>query len=335
MRTDKADILALLRSSEGYVSGQQMCEQFGVSRTAVWKVINQLKEEGYTIESVTRRGYRLLASPRDILSASEIASRLTTSWVGRKLYYFESTGSTNTDAKRYADAGDPHGTTVVADMQTEGKGRRGRKWQSPAGTTVSFTIVLKPTFSPDKASMITLIAAISVAQAIEEICHVEAKIKWPNDIVVNRKKVCGMLTEMSMTPEMDDIQHIVVGIGINVNNESTADFSEEIRETASSLRIETGKKINRAELVERTLAHFEQNYGLFEQSLDLTALKEVYQEHLINLNEKVRVLDPAGEYTGVAKGITKTGELVVEREDGQTVNVYAGEVSVRGLYGYT
>lgn len=334
MKTDKSDILTLLRNSADYVSGQQLCDQFGVSRTAVWKVINQLKEEGYQIESVSRKGYRLLESPADILSQSEIASRLQTKWAGKKLYYVDSTGSTNTDAKRFAEEGDPHGTTVVADMQTAGKGRRGRKWQSPSGINNYFTILLKPDFAPDKASMLTLVMALSVAEAIEEVTELKAEIKWPNDIVVNKKKVVGMLTEMSTTPEMDEIQYVVVGVGVNVNMGSIEEFPDEIRETATSLRIESGKQINRAVLVEHILERFEQNYEKFEQTLDLSGLLDAYQSHLVNVDAQVRVLDPAGEYTGISHGINTTGELIVEKEDGSIVNVYAGEVSVRGLYGY-
>ena len=334
MKTDKSDILTLLRNSKDYVSGQQLCDQFGVSRTAVWKVINQLKEEGYEIESVPRKGYRLVETPKDILSKSEIASRLHTKWAGRKLYYLESTGSTNTDAKRLAEEGEPHGTTIVANMQTAGKGRRGRTWQSPAGANTYFTILLKPDFSPDKASMLTLVMALSVAEAIEEITGLKADIKWPNDIVVHKKKVVGMLTEMSTTPEMDEIQYVVIGVGTNVNYDSPEDFPEELRPTATSLRMEAGHLINRAALTERVLARFEVNYEKFEETLDLSGLMDSYEKRLINVGAQVRVLDPAGEYTGISRGINAVGELLVEKENGETINVYAGEVSVRGLYGY-
>ena len=334
MKTDRADILALLRNSEDYVSGQQICDRFGVTRTAVWKVINQLKEEGYRIESVSRRGYRLMESPEDILSGSEIVSRLTTKWAGRNLHYFDMTGSTNNDAKRLAEEGDPHGTVVVADIQNTGKGRRGRAWQTLPGTALSFTLLLRPEFAPDRASMLTLVMALSVAQAVEEISDVTAAIKWPNDIVVNKKKICGMLTEMTMTPEMDEIQYVVVGVGININNGSPEEFQEEIRGTATSLKIETGRQINRAELLERVLVRFEDNYETFLGTLDLSKLREAYQKHLQGVGNEVRVLDPAGEYTGISHGINDQGELIVEKENGEKVQVYAGEVSVRGLYGY-
>lgn len=334
MKTDKADILTLLRNSEDYVSGQQLCDRFGVTRTAVWKVINQLKEEGYQIESVSRRGYRLVEGPADILSESEIASILKTQWAGRKLYCFDTTGSTNTDAKRLGEEGEPHGTVVMADIQTAGKGRRGRSWQTLSGTALAFTLLLRPDFAPDKASMITLVMALSVVEAVEEITGTAAGIKWPNDIVMNRKKICGMLTEMTMTPEMDEIQYVVVGAGINVNNAAPEDFQEEVRPTATSLRIETGQQYNRAGLLNKVLLRFEENYAVFLETLDLSGLRDRYQKHLLNMGAQVRVLDPAGEYTGTAEGIDIQGELIVVKDNGERTPVYAGEVSVRGLYGY-
>ena len=336
MKTDRADILTCLRNSGDYVSGQQICDRLGVSRTAVWKVINQLKEEGYRIESVSRKGYRLVESPADVYSQSEIASRLHTKWAGRNLHFFESTGSTNPDAKRFAEEGEPHGTTVVADRQTAGRGRRGRSWESPAGKSVYFTIVVRPHFSPDKASMITLVMALAVAEAISEVTGLEAGIKWPNDIVVNGKKVVGILTELSMTPEMNETQFLVAGVGVNVNQDSAEEFPEEIRNTATSLKMEAGCSFARAVLLERILAWFEEVYDAFEQTLDLSGLKERYENRLVGRDAVVRVLDPAGEYNGISRGINETGELIVEKEDGSgTVLVYAGEVSVRGLYGYT
>lgn len=334
MKTDKSDIIACLRDSGDYVSGQQLCDRLGVSRTAVWKVINQLKEEGYRIESIPSRGYRLVEAPADVYSESEIASRLHTKWAGKNLIFLESTGSTNADAKGLAEEGAPHGTTVAADRQTAGRGRRGRSWESPAGASIYFTIVIRPDFAPDKASMVTLVMALSVADAIREMTGLDTGIKWPNDIVVNGKKVVGILTEMSMTPEMNEIQFLVAGVGVNVNQNGPADFPEELRGTASSLRTESGQLIDRAALLERILTRFEADYEIFERTLDLSVLRARYESGLVGKNAVVRVLDPAGEYTGISRGITETGELVVEREDGERVLVYAGEVSVRGLYGY-
>ncbi len=324
----KAEILSMLRTREGYLSGQELCEKFGVSRTAIWKVINQLKKEGYQIEAVQNKGYHLVHIP-DVLSESEIKSCLHTQWAGQNLHFLKETGSTNVDARRCLDNGEPHGTLVVADTQVAGRGRRGRSWESPAGTTISMTLALKPDFAPDKASMLTLVMAVAVAEAIEDVCGLEGRIKWPNDIVVNRKKICGILTEMSV--EADYIQSVVIGVGINVNQKV---FPEEIRETASSLSVERGEDIRRAAVIASVMEHFEKHYEQFVQAGDLSSLKETYEKLLVNRRQKVRVLDPKGAFEGVAEGITDRGELLVQREDGSVTEVYAGEVSVRGYYGY-
>lgn len=324
----KTEILSLLREGENYVSGQELCNRFGVSRTAVWKVMKQLKEEGYEIEAVKNKGYRLLNQP-DIMSASEIAGRLHTKWAGRQLYCMEETGSTNTDVKRLLEEGAPHGVLVVADKQNSGKGRRGRSWSSPKGTSIYMSIGLKPSYNPDKASMVTLVMALAVAEGIRKTTGLEALIKWPNDVVVNKKKVCGILTEMDA--EMDYIHSVVIGTGINVNE---LEFPEEIKETATSLFLEKGEKITRAQLTAVVMECFEQEYEKFLAKEDLSGLLEEYNELLINRGKKVKVLDPKGEWEGCARGINEKGELLVEDEKGKLVKVYAGEVSVRGLYGY-
>lgn len=318
----------MLRNSDQSISGQELCNHFGVSRTAVWKAINQLKEDGYEIEAVQNRGYRLISCP-EILSKVEIASRLQTKWAGRTLYYYDETGSTNTDVKRLAEEGAPHGTLVVADLQTAGRGRKGRNWESPAGTTISMSLLLRPEFAPDHASGLTLVMALAVAKALAEVCETEFKIKWPNDIVLNNKKVCGILTEMSA--ELDYIHYVVIGIGINVN---LMQFPDDIKDMATSVLKETGQIVSRSEIVERVLYYFEKYYETYLKTLDLSGLSEEYNAILVNRDRMVRVLDPKGQYQGTARGITSDGELIVEKEDGSTVQVYAGEVSVRGLYGY-
>lgn len=182
--------------------------------------------------------------------------------------------------------------------------------------------------------MITLVMALSVAEAIQEVTGLPTGIKWPNDIVVNGKKVVGILTEMSMTPEMNEIQFLVAGVGVNVNQESLEEFPEELRGTATSLKIESGRQFDRAALLAEILARFEESYETFERTVDLSGLRARYESRLVGRNAVVRVLDPAGEYTGISRGITETGELIVEKESGERTLVYAGEVSVRGLYGY-
>lgn len=324
----KAEILSLLRKTEGYISGQELCERFGVTRAAVWKVINGLKKEGYGIEAVTGRGYCLSSLP-DVFSAEELESRMHTEWAGRNLVFYESTGSTNIQAKLLAEEGAPSGTLVVAEKQTQGRGRRGRTWASPAGRNLYFTILLRPEFAPDKASMLTLVMALAVQGAVAELCGIEAQIKWPNDVVVNGKKVTGILTEMSVQGEY--IQHVVIGVGVNVKEQ---EFVPELREKAASLEQESGKPVSRAALLEKIMEHFERAYTLFAQKLNLSLLLEQYNAVLVNCGREVRVLDPAGEYTGIARGINEKGELCVEVSGKKIKKVYAGEVSVRGVYGY-
>lgn len=323
----KTELLTVLREAEGYVSGQDLCEKFGVSRTAVWKVVNQLKEAGYEIESVQNKGYRLVASP-DTVSEEELKSIRKTEWIGQEIFYFPVLDSTNTKAKQLAEEGYPSGTLVVAEQQDAGRGRRGRDWASPRGVGIFMTLMLKPDILPNNASMLTLVAALAVAAAIRKCTGRPAGIKWPNDIVMNGKKVCGILTEMSA--QIDYVNHVVVGIGINVHNES---FPEDIAPTATSLYLETGVHYRRAALIEEIWEQFERYYAVFLQTQDLSGLVKEYEAHLVNMHQSVRVIDPKEPFEGRAMGITPRGELMVDTWESRRL-VSAGEVSVRGIYGY-
>lgn len=326
----RAEILKMLREAEGYVSGQQLCEHFGVSRTAVWKVIQQLKEEGYEIEAVKNKGYRIGSSP-ELITSEEITSQLHTSWMAKKTIYLESVDSTNNYVKKIAEAGEKNGTLVVADEQTGGKGRRGRSWATLKGVNLAFSLLLRPSIRPEHASRLTLLMAMAVAEGIRKVTGLEAGIKWPNDVVADGRKVCGILTEMNT--EVDYINYVVIGTGINVNQDPST-FPEEIRQTAGSLCALAGKKISRAELVARVMEALERYYEIFLKTEDLSELYKEYNEICVNRGHEIRVMEPGHEYTGTTDGINQDGELVVRREDGSMVNVYAGEVSVRGLYGY-
>lgn len=328
MESNKTKILKILRNTDGYLSGQELCEQLGISRTAVWKYMKQLKEEGYEIQSVQNKGYCLMEVP-DVLGESEIKSRMETQWVGQRVYFYEEIDSTNTQAKRLAEEDAPSGTLIVSDCQLKGKGRRGRVWTSPKGEAIYMTILLRPQIRPDRASMVTLVMGLSVVQAIRNVLGLETSIKWPNDVVLNRKKLVGTLTEMSA--QMDYIEYMVIGTGINAN---MTEFSEELKDKATSLRMEMGRSVNRASLIAESMKCFEKNYEIFEKTQDLSGLIEDYQAVLANLNQPVRVLEPGHEYSGIARGINEKGELLVEREDGTVTAVYSGEVSVRGLYSY-
>ena len=323
----KSEILEALRETDGYVSGQDLCNKFGVSRTAVWKAIKQLKEAGYEIEAVPNKGYHIVSAP-DLMNKVELESIRNTTWAGQEIYYYDVADSTNIRAKELAEEGHPSGTLVVADRQEAGRGRRGRSWDSPPGTGIFMTLLLKPDMNPNHASMLTLVAAMAVARAISKCANTEALIKWPNDIVIGGKKICGILTEMSA--QFDFINHIVIGIGINVHNEH---FPEEIAETAGSILLQTGKRIRRAELIEQILEQFEHYYAIFMETEDLSGLVKEYNSILVNMNKSVRVLDPKEPFEGKAMGITKKGELIVDTWESRKM-VSSGEVSVRGLYGY-
>ena len=324
----KSEILRLLKESEGYLSGQQLCDRFQVSRTAVWKVIEQLKKEGYQIEAVRNKGYRLIDSP-DVMSRAEIESLTKGRWAGAQVVYYEETDSTNNRAKEAGAKGCGHGTLFVAERQAAGKGRRGRGWESPAGTSIYMTLLLRPAILPAKAPQLTLLMAVAVVEGIREVTGINCQIKWPNDIVLHGRKVCGILTEMST--EIDYINHVVIGVGVNVNQET---FPEELRERAISLKTELGGSIRRSELIAAVMESFEACYETFLKTEDLSVLKARYNSLLVNKDEKVRVLEPRNEYEACALGINDSGELMVRTQDGQEKAVYAGEVSVRGVYGY-
>lgn len=264
-------------------------------------------------------------------------------WVGTKLIHKHVTGSTNLDAA--ALSGElPHGAVVVADQQTAGRGRRGRTWASHAGENLYFSLLLKPDFLPDMGPMLTLIMALAVAEGIELAGDGtgryvnEAQIKWPNDIVIHGKKVCGILTEMQL--EAGQIKHVVIGVGVNVSHRA---FATEGLAHASSLEQELGgvwkSPVNpeagiRELLLNAILTQFERYYEQFCQAGSLIPLRENYQARLVNLGREVQVLDPGGSFNGAALGIDEQGRLIVQKADGTVTKVYAGEVSVRGLYGY-
>lgn len=323
----KTEILKLLKESEGYLSGQELCERFGVSRTAIWKVIRQLEEEGYKIEAVRNKGYHFIDSC-DIMTKTEIESCIRGKF-GRVVEYHDAIDSTNISAKRLAEEGAQSGTLVVSDCQIAGRGRRGREWVSPSGTNVFMSLILRPDILPGSASMLTLVAALAVHEGIRQETGLEAFIKWPNDIVANGKKLCGILTEMSA--ELEGIHYVVAGIGINVNME---EFPQEVSSMATSLYLETGKKVRRSSLIASVLEAFERYYEEFISQGDLSGLISVYNSCMINAGKEVKILDHAGDYTGKALGINEKGELLVEMQSGEVKHVISGEVSVRGLYGY-
>lgn len=248
--------------------------------------------------------------------------------IGSTLIVKEVTDSTNLDIRRAAEKGADHGIVAVGEQQTAGKGRRGRAWVSPPGENLYFSMMLCPDFEADKASMVTLVMALAVARAVREI-GLDARIKWPNDVVICGKKICGILTELFFRE--DKSFYVVIGTGINVNQRQ---FPKEIQATATSLFNERLEPVDREALLAKVLLHFSKYYDRLVQCGNLSGLRDEYEGLLVNLGASVEVLDPKGAWKGLARGIDDTGELLVCHEDGNVEAVYAGEVSVRGIYGY-
>lgn len=246
-----------------------------------------------------------------------------------KIIYHKQIDSTNTELSRMALRGASHGTVVLADAQTAGKGRRGRRWESPVGENIYMSLLLRPEMQPEKAPMLTLVMAYCVAKVLKKQGFEKVQIKWPNDLVLSGKKVCGILTEMSL--DGNQIQHVIVGVGINVNNQA---FPEEIKGMATSLRMERGRFIDRKEIVENILVEFWKEYERFVEVGNLSQIWEIYNDMLVNCGKEVCVLEPESAYEAVALGINQEGQLRVRLENGEEKEIFAGEVSVRGIYGY-
>lgn len=264
-----------------------------------------------------------------------------TAWLASQLVCYEEVSSTNTAAMRLAREGAAHGTLVTAECQTAGKGRHGRTWLSAEGAALAMSIILKlESLRVERAPQLTLVAALAVARAIERQSGLSAQIKWPNDLVLDGKKVCGILTEMQLLSDKEAVEKtggdaaykavLVVGIGINVNN---TEFSQELSACATSLRLAGGRCVDRAALIAEVCVQLEHFYEIFLRTQDMSILMEAYNHCLVNRGRTVRVLDPKGAYEGIARGITAQGALEVETADG-CVRVDSGEVSVRGVYGY-
>lgn len=246
-----------------------------------------------------------------------------------KIIYFESLDSTNIKVRELALQGAKEGTVVVADAQTAGRGRRGRSWESPSNSNIYMSVLLRPQIEVNKAPMLTLVMAYSIGKVLQTRGYDCVQIKWPNDLILSGKKVCGILTEAELKDA--SIEHVVVGVGINVNEK---EFPEEIADKATSLYLEGQEEVNRKVLIEDILERFAIDYEKFIVEKNLTFLKDEYNQMLVNYHREVRVLDPGNEYTAFAEGINDEGELLVKKADGTCECVYAGEVSVRGVYGY-
>jgi BirA family biotin operon repressor/biotin-[acetyl-CoA-carboxylase] ligase len=316
------DILKHLRSSRaGFVSGAQLAETLGVSRAAVWKHIKALERDGYGIEAVPSKGYRLLSTP-DRIVASDLADRSGLRTIGRTIVHREEVASTNTLAMELAQQGAENGTVVIAESQTGGKGRLGRSWISPRGN-LYLSVILRPAVPVHKAPLVTLMGAVAVAAALHKHIGIAAGIKWPNDILVGGRKIAGLLTEMSAEP--DRIRHIVLGIGVNVNMD-LRELPPDVRRASSTVAAAAGKNIDRTGLLRELLAELDRWYQQFlkNEAQVLTA----WQERNVTLGNRVAVSGSGSRLEGVAHSIDADGRLILKMDDGALRTVAAGDVTL-------
>jgi len=320
----RSNILDILRQANGaYVSGEDIARTMNVSRTAVWKHIRELKQAGYAIDSHSRSGYCLMETP-DLLLPNEIQNGRKTKVLGKDIQYYKEVISTNNQAKLAAQQDAAEGTIIVSEAQTSGRGRLARGWYSPAEKGIWFSVILRPHFLPQEAPKCTLMAAVALAKAIEKITELQVGIKWPNDILYNKQKLVGILTEMNA--EMDCINYIIIGMGINVNIQKN-EFPLELQQIATSLAILKGEKISRVKLLNEILFQIETLYNV-AQAEGFVKILEEWKKYSVTLGKTVDVIGINDTFVGVAMDIDADGALLVKTETG-IKRVLAGDVSIR------
>lgn len=323
MNIDEQLVKVLHEKGDDYISGEELAEHLGVTRTAIWNHISRLREIGYTIDALPHLGYRLSGIP-DKMLPDEIRNVLRTECIGSKIYAFDKTDSTNDIASRIAEAGEPEGALVVAEQQAKGRGRLGRSWFSPKGKGLWFSIVLRPGLPPSAASQVTLAGAVACAKAVREIAGLDALIKWPNDVVIDNKKVCGILTEMNT--DMDRIRHVVMGVGMNVNV-GGEEFPRELTATATSVKIEAGKDISRLALLAAILHVFEELYARLKAG-DFESVKQEWIGLSNIVGKYVRVATEGRALEGYAVGVDFRGNLIVRLANGLNEHIISGDVRI-------
>lgn len=318
-------ILNELKNADDYISGEILSSTLQVSRTAIWKHINNLKAKGYIIEGVSKKGYKLLSSP-DLIDKSEVISLLETSQIGKNIVYFNEIDSTNIKAKELAQQNVETGSLIVAEKQTLGSGRFNRKWISPNGG-LWFTLVLRPNISPMEAPKITQIAAASVYKTLKDL-NIDVNIKWPNDIHLNDKKLCGILAEMKC--DMDSVHYLVLGIGMNINI-NRDDFKDDTKSIATSLKIEFNKQFSRTEILSSFLNHFEKLYLKFVNYLDLSETISICRNNSNIFGKQAKLITYNKEEIVTCVSLSDAGDLIVKDSQGNEKAVLTGEISFKGM----
>lgn len=320
--TRKRLIELLMHHEDTYISGQVLSEKLSISRNAVWKHMNELKKDGYVIESVAKKGYRILRYPEK-LSENTLAWGLETNWLGKNIVHKASLPSTQTLAHQLALEGAEHGTVVIADEQTQSRGRANRTWYSPQGKGIWMSMILRPRILPYLAPQLTLLTATVLAQVLKQVTGLAPLIKWPNDILLNKKKVAGILTEMQA--EQDEIKYVIIGIGMNVN-QTKADFADEIQSRATSLQLETKKAWQITPLVQAILAQFEQTFDQYISD-GFSPIKKVWETYGFKINEKLQITSGSKTFEGIFIGIAEDGALLTKTAEDTIERIYSAEIS--------
>lgn len=316
------DLLQMLMEHQGeYISGEEISRRLGISRTAVWKQINKLREEGYEFEAVSRKGYRIVHQP-DKLTLSAISNALQGSAFGQQIKLLDTTTSTQEDIRRWAEQGAENGALVVSEEQTVGRGRQGRKWISPSGKGIWMSLLLKPNLPLADASRLTLLSAVAVCRAIRQVTGINVGIKWPNDLLVNGKKICGILVESA--GEDGKIRYCVVGIGIDVNLVE-ADYPHELLDVASSLKMESNQHYDRAQIIGAVIKEMELLMNCFLEE-GFSPIANLWEALSVTLGRTITVRTSQGELVGVAEELDSSGALQLRRQNGQIETVYSGEI---------
>ncbi|MFS0687889.1 biotin--[acetyl-CoA-carboxylase] ligase [Sporosarcina sp. 179-K 8C2 HS] len=321
----KDELLKRLFEAQGEpISGQEFADEFGLSRTAIWKYIKEFEEDGYEIASIRKKGYVLIASP-DRVNSANIQKHLQTKTYGRTIDYHVSCGSTQNIAHDAAQAGAPDGTLIVSEEQTAGKGRLSRPWNSAAQKGIWMSLIVRPSLMPQQAPQMTLVAAVAIVRAIENVAGIEASIKWPNDILLHGKKVTGILTELQSEP--DRIKAIILGIGMNVNQDEE-DFPEELQEIATSLKIACGRQIDRAKLIAEILGFIELYTSMYEKH-GFGPIKLLWEGYSNTAGKRIRAVMLNETIEGTALGISEEGLLELRLDDGSVRGIYSADIFIK------
>jgi BirA family transcriptional regulator, biotin operon repressor / biotin---[acetyl-CoA-carboxylase] ligase len=319
------DLMELFEDANGaFLSGEELSSKLGISRTAVWKQIEKLREQGYQFEAASRKGYRLKTKP-DKLELTDLLTKLATKRLGRSIKFYESVDSTQNVAHQLVNEGAAEGTIVLADKQTAGRGRMGRKWHSPQGKGIWVSIILRPAIPLQFTPQLTLLVAVALCRAIRAFTELPVGIKWPNDLLIGGKKICGILLESSAEDER--LKHVIAGVGISANLVAD-DFPPDIREVATSLAMELGKPLDRTELLCRFLLELEQLYELYLTE-GFAPIKLLWEALNVSLHRPVRSQTPQGVIEGIAESMDDSGALAVRHADGTLTKIYSGDVEFR------